>query len=75
MAHIRHVTDSSGDTVGLVYFCSDSCNRDWHPGGIVAAGGESYGGWYGCQEISSDEDCAGCGHTIEGVNDWYGPDA
>ena len=67
MAHIRHVTDNTGDTVDLVYFCSDSCNRDWYPEGIAAAGVESYGGWYGCMEISSDEECAACGEIVEGL--------
>ena len=68
MAHIREIHDDTGDLVDLVYFCSDSCNREWHPDGITAQGVEPYGGWYGCQEIESDEECAGCGEVIEGYD-------
>jgi hypothetical protein len=68
MAHIREIHDDTGDLVDLVYFCSDSCNRDWHPNGVVAQGVEPYGGWYGCQEIESDEECAGCGDIIRGYD-------
>ena len=69
MAHLRQINDSEGELVDLVYFCSDSCNRDWNPDGVADKGVEPYGGWYGCQEINSDEDCAGCGHTIECINE------
>ena len=69
MAHIRHIEDDTGDLVDLVYFCSDSCNQNWHPNGIVVQGVEPYGGWYGCQEIYQDEECAGCGEIIEGYTE------
>jgi len=68
MAHIREIQDDSGDLVDLVYFCSDSCNRNWHPSGIVADGVEPYGGWYGCQEVGYDVECAGCSEVIEGYD-------
>ena len=68
MAHIRQINDDTGDLVDLVYFCSDSCNRDWHPEGITDQGVEPYGGWYGCHEIESDEICASCEDVIEGYD-------
>ena len=66
MAHIREIHDAGGDTVELLYFCSDSCNRGYHPRGIRDQGVEPYGGWYGCHEIYSDERCQGCDEVIEG---------
>ena len=66
MAHIREIHDDTGDLVDLVYFCSDSCNRGYHPNGIVAQGVEPYGGWYGCQEVEYAVECGGCGEVIEG---------
>ena len=72
MAHLRHINDSTGDVVDLAYFCSDFCNREWHPEGIAADGVEPYGGWYGCHEISFNEICATCGEIIEGINEEEG---
>ena len=68
MAHIRQIHDDTGDLVDLVYFCSDYCNRGWHPEGITDHGVEPYGGWHGCHEIESDEICAGCEDVIEGYD-------
>ena len=78
MAHIRHINDSTGDVIDYAYFCSDSCNSDWHPQGIAADGVgpyrkngqvEPYGGFYGCMEISFNEECANCGAIVEGINE------
>jgi len=66
MAHIRHVNDSEGDLVDLIYFCSDFCNRGHYPNGVAAEGLEPYGGWYGLVELEYDEECASCGEVIEG---------
>jgi hypothetical protein len=68
MAHIRHINDNTGDLVDLAYFCSDSCNRNWYPSGIVTKGVEPYGGWYGCQEVEYNVECAGCGEVIKGYD-------
>ena len=72
MAHLRHITDSTGEVVDLAYFCSDFCNSEWHPEGVAADGVEPYGGFYGCMEISCDEVCVNCGEIVEGINEEEG---
>ena len=51
MVHIEFINDSSGDVVGVNYYCGDFCHRE---------GAEEYGGWNGCHEILSPETCKNC---------------
>ena len=61
MAHIHPIEDAQGDLVDLVYFCSDSCNRQHS--------GEAYTGWYGCVELEVSNECANCGAILRGIED------
>lgn len=55
--HAHYFEDDKGDLVDLIYFCSDSCHRDW-----CEREGETYGGWNGCQERPDYEvPCENCG--------------
>ena len=56
MAHIHPVEDKNGDVIDCLYYCSDSCNRFDNK--------EYYGGWYGCVELQSPENCAYCEKLI-----------
>jgi hypothetical protein len=56
--HIHLVTDQNGDTVDIVTFCTDGCHKQW-----CLDTGNSYEGWYGCQEMPSPAVCAQCGDS------------
>ena len=45
MAHIVLKSDSEGQTIDLIYYCSDIC----------AQKDKDYAGWYGCVEIPKEE--------------------
>jgi len=54
--HIHLVMDQSGEqTIDIVTLCSDSCHKQW-----CQDTGNSYDGWYGCQEMPSPAVCASC---------------
>lgn len=57
MAHIVIKTDSKGDTIELVYYCSDTC----------AKSDTEYAGWYGCVEIATEslpQFCGSCNSEV-----------
>ena len=56
MAHTFMHEGKNGDLVDLTYFCSDFCHRQW-----CERTGNKYGGWNGCHELYSAEQCASCG--------------
>lgn len=62
MAHLFPIEDQYGDLVDEVVFCSDWCHQSW-----CRENGKTYGGWYGCQEISTTVPCASCGEKVQGV--------
>lgn len=57
MAHIVPIEDSDGEVVDVVVYCSDYC----------ASSDANYRGWYGCQEIATNELCKDCGAMVEGI--------
>jgi hypothetical protein len=60
MAHLGFQEDEQGDLVGLVYYCSDFCNREHNP---------DYGGWNGAHELDTREVCAACGVEVDAVEE------
>ena len=61
--HYHTVEDESGDTIDLIPFCSDACNRAY-----CKQHGLQYQGWYGCHEGSDyPEFCANCGVYAGGL--------
>lgn len=57
--HIHLVMDQTGEqTIDIVTFCSDSCHKQW-----CQDTGNSYDGWYGCQEMPSPAVCTQCGDS------------
>ena len=61
MAHLHLIEDTSGDVCDCKVYCSDYCHR--------AHVGESYGGWNGCNEISTSQPCENCGETVNGLDE------
>ena len=61
MAHLHLIEDRSGDVVDHKAFCSDYCHRE--------NTGESYGGWNGCNEISTSQPCENCGENVIGLDE------
>jgi hypothetical protein len=60
-AHIHPVTDRHGDMIGLGVFCSDSCHRQW-----CEDTGNTYEGWFGCQEVPAPVLCSSCSVMMKG---------
>lgn len=55
--HIHRIEDNHGDVVGVMYFCSDACHRQW-----CARTDTPYDGWDGCHEGGElGEWCNNCG--------------
>jgi hypothetical protein len=56
--HEFYIEDATGDLVGAVALCSDSCLRDYSL--------ENYAGWNGAHETEFTTYCAQCGVVIPG---------
>jgi hypothetical protein len=65
MAHLHFVEDADGDVVDHVVFCSDFCHNDY----CCRENGFKYGGWNGCNEISTSEPCANCDDLVCGEDE------
>tara|TARA_R110000824_G_scaffold341630_1_gene528064 strand:- start:58 stop:240 length:183 start_codon:yes stop_codon:yes gene_type:complete len=59
MAHLTFIEDESGDVVDNEVYCSDYCAKQ----------SKRYGGWNGCNEISTSEPCAECGEMVAGLDE------
>ena len=73
MAHLHLIEDSQGDVVEQIVFCSDFCHQDYIE--RVKFFGHynlTYGGWFGCQEISITEPCANCETEVQGIETMEG---
>ena len=58
--HTFIVSDSKGQTVDLIPFCSDRCHQQW-----CQDSGSTYMGWNGCQEIAAPTSCANCNAVMK----------
>jgi hypothetical protein len=61
MAHLHYIEDTSGDVIDYKAYCSDYCHRE--------SIGANYGGWNGCNEISTSQPCENCGETVNGLDE------
>jgi hypothetical protein len=57
MTHFVDIDDKNGDVVDRRYYCSDSC----------ASTDPKYQGWYGANELFSNEICEACSTQLV----WY----
>ena len=70
MSHIHIIEDENGDVAEYIYFCSDSCNKNYCDNSETY----EYQGWYGGVEYDCNLLCENCEEPLRGLTNEHGTD-